>query len=71
MMPQTPSIIAGIDIGSTTTRVIITEHAGTGMSPRVIGVGKSDTIGISKGYVVHEEEAGSTTPRWILYRREV
>ena len=57
MMPQTPSIIAGIDIGSTTTRVIITEHAGTGMSPRVIGVGKSDTIGISKGYVVHEEEA--------------
>lgn len=57
MMPQTPSIIAGIDIGSTTTRVIITEHAGTGMSPRVIGVGKSETIGISKGYVVHEEEA--------------
>ncbi len=57
MMPQTPSIIAGIDIGSTTTRVIITEHAGTGMSPRVIGVGKSDTVGISKGYVVHEDEA--------------
>lgn len=57
MMPQTPSIIAGIDIGSTTTRVIITEHAGTGMSPRVIGVGKSETVGISKGYIVHEEEA--------------
>lgn len=56
-MPQGPTIIAGIDIGSTTTRVIITEHAGSGMHPRVIGVGKTETIGISKGYVVHEEEA--------------
>ena len=57
MMPQGPTIIAGIDIGSTTTRVIITEHAGSGMNPRVIGVGKTETIGISKGYVIHEEEA--------------
>ena len=56
-MPQGPSIIAGIDIGSTTTRVIITEHAGAGMHPRVIGLGKTETAGISKGYVIHEEEA--------------
>lgn len=57
MMPQSSSIIAGIDIGSTTTRVIITEHIGADLSPRVIGVGSVDTLGMSKGYVVHEEEA--------------
>jgi cell division protein FtsA len=57
MQPQTPSITAGIDIGSSTTRVIITEHAGSGINPRVIGVGKSETIGMTKGYIVQEEEA--------------
>lgn len=56
-MPQGPSIVAGIDIGSTATRVIITEHTGAGMSPRVIGVGKTETEGMSKGYVIHEAEA--------------
>lgn len=57
MMPQSPSIIAGIDMGSTTTRVIITEHTAPGTAPRVIGIGKSETTGITKGYIVHEEEA--------------
>lgn len=57
MMPQSPSLIAGIDIGSNTTRVIITEHSGADTMPRVIGLGKSETAGISKGYVIHEQEA--------------
>lgn len=57
MLPQSPSIIAGIDIGSNTTRVIITEHTEDNSMPRVIGIGKSDTLGISKGYVIHEDDA--------------
>ncbi len=57
MKQQGPSIIAGIDIGSSTTRVIITEHTGQGSHPRVLGAGRSETLGISRGYVIHEEEA--------------
>jgi cell division protein FtsA len=57
MATQSPLIIAGIDMGSSTTRVVITEHTDTDAQPRVIGVGKMETLGISKGYVVHEAEA--------------
>ncbi len=57
MKQQGSSIIAGIDIGSTTTRVVIAEHTGNGSHPRVLGAGKSETAGISRGYVIHEEEA--------------
>jgi cell division protein FtsA len=57
MASQSPLIIAGIDMGSSTTRVVITEHTETDAQPRVIGIGKMETMGISKGYVVHEAEA--------------
>lgn len=56
-MAQSPSIIVGIDMGSSTTRVIITEHNEGETQPRVIGVGQAETNGISKGYVIHEREA--------------
>lgn len=44
-------------MGSSTTRVVITERTENDTQPRVIGVGKMETMGISKGYVVHESEA--------------
>ena len=56
-MAQSPSIIVGIDMGSSTTRVIITEHSEGETQPRVIGIGQAETSGISKGYVIHEREA--------------
>lgn len=56
MLQQTPNIIAGIDIGSNTTRVIITEHMDNGSAPRVIGVGRAETIGSIKGSVVNPDE---------------
>ncbi len=65
MLQQTPSIIAGIDIGSHMTRVIITEHAGSDTPPRVIGVGRSETTGITKGTVVDEGEAARSLARAI------
>ncbi len=56
MIPQSPSIIAGIDIGSNTIRVIITEQTESDSHPRVIGIGKSVTSGVTKGYIINEDE---------------
>lgn len=56
MTPQSPSIIAGIDIGSNTIRVIITEQVENENLPRVIGVGRSTTSGVTKGYIINENE---------------
>lgn len=56
MLQQTPNIIAGIDIGSNTTRVIITEHMNNGNPPRVIGVGRAETSGVTKGFVINPDE---------------
>lgn len=56
MTPQSPSIIAGIDIGSNTIRVIITEQVENENLPRVIGVGRSTTSGVTKGYIINEDE---------------
>lgn len=65
MIQQTPSIIAGIDIGSHMTRVIITEHTGTDTPPRVIGVGRSETVGVSKGTITDESETARSLARAI------
>ncbi len=50
-------IITGIDIGSHTVRVVITEHAeGTGL-PHIIGVGKSESRGLRHGYIISIADA--------------
>jgi cell division protein FtsA len=65
MLQQTPSIIAGIDIGSHMTRVIITEHAGSDTPPRVIGVGRSETNGMNRGTIVDESDSARSLARAI------
>src|SRR3989344_5247836 len=47
------NISIGIDIGSTTTRVIVGEFLKGEKNPKIIGVGESETKGIRHGYVVN------------------
>lgn len=65
MLPQTPSIIAGIDIGSHMTRVIIAEHSGPETPPRVIGVGRSVTTGVTRGIVTDINETARSLQKAI------
>ncbi len=65
MLPQTPSIIAGIDIGSHMIRVIIAEHSGPETPPRVIGVGRSFTAGVTKGVITDMSEAARSLKKAI------
>ncbi|MFA6524102.1 MAG: cell division protein FtsA [Candidatus Paceibacterota bacterium] len=47
------NISVGIDIGSTTTRVVVGEFFKGEKNPKVIGVGEYETKGIRHGYVVN------------------
>ena len=50
-------IISGIDIGSHTVRVVITEYApGTGL-PHILGFGKSESRGLRHGYIINIADA--------------
>lgn len=50
-------IITGIDIGSHTVRVVITEYRpGEGL-PRIIGLGKSESRGLRRGYIINSADA--------------
>lgn len=49
-------IITGIDIGTHTVRVIITEYSGSGL-PHIIGIGKSESRGLRYGYIVNINDA--------------
>lgn len=49
--------ITGIDIGTHTIRVVITEYsAGTGL-PHIIGLGKSESRGLRHGYIINIADA--------------
>lgn len=50
-------IISGIDIGTHTVRVIITEYDGTGALPRILGMGKSESRGLRHGYIINIADA--------------
>lgn len=47
------NISVGIDVGSTTTRVVVGELLKGEKNPKVIGVGESETLGMRHGYVTN------------------
>ncbi|MEK7088921.1 MAG: cell division protein FtsA [Patescibacteria group bacterium] len=47
------NISIGIDMGSTTTRVVVGEFLKGEKNPKIIGIGESETKGIRHGYVVN------------------
>jgi len=52
------SLSVGIDIGSSMTRVVVTESvAPDGGHPRIIAVGTAETRGMRHGYVVNRDDA--------------
>lgn len=54
---MTKRIITGIDIGSHTIRVVITEYAhGSGL-PTIIGLGKAESRGLRHGYIINIADA--------------
>lgn len=53
-------LIAGIDIGSFSTRVVVAEPALPSQPPQVVGFGVSDTEGVRRGYVTNPEKAERT-----------
>jgi len=51
------NISIGIDLGSTTTRVVVGEFLKGEKNPKIIGIGESETRGLRHGYVVNIPEA--------------
>ena len=53
----TKRIITGIDIGTHTVRVVITEYEpGVGF-PHIIGIGKAESRGLRQGYIINTTDA--------------
>ncbi len=50
-------IITGIDIGTHSVRVVITEYSPSGGLPHVLGVGKSESRGLRHGYIMNINDA--------------
>ena len=57
------NISIGIDVGSSTTKVIVGEFVKGEKNPKIIGVGESATLGMRHGYVVNVEEAVSSVKK--------
>ena len=51
------NISVGIDIGTSTTRVVVGEFSKGEKNPKVIGVGEAETRGVRHGYITHASEA--------------
>lgn len=50
-------IITGVDVGTHTVRVVITEHTqGMGL-PRILGMGKAESRGLRHGYIINIADA--------------
>ena len=60
------NISVGIDVGSSTTRVVVGEFQKGEKNPRIIGVGESATLGFRHGYVVNEILATTSAKTAIL-----
>ncbi len=54
------NISVGIDIGTSTTRVVVGEFLKGEKNPKIIGIGESETKGVRHGYVVHSNETISS-----------
>lgn len=52
-------IITGIDLGTHTVRVLITEHNGTSR-PKILGAGVTESRGLNKGYVNNIRETAQS-----------
>lgn len=53
-------VLVGLDIGTTTIRVVVGKHGLEEKSPSIIGVGEAPASGIRKGVIVDVEEAVSS-----------
>lgn len=63
---QNKRIITGIDIGTHTVRVVITEHTpGTGL-PHILGMGKAESRGLRHGYIIGVADAAKSVRAAIL-----
>jgi len=56
----------GIDVGSSTTRVVVGEFIKGEIYPKVIGIGESPTLGVRHGYVTSFADATATIKKAVL-----
>lgn len=54
---MTKNISIGIDVGSSTTRVVVGEFLKGEKNPKIVGIGEAETKGVRHGYVVHFADA--------------
>ena len=54
------NISVGIDIGTTTTRIVVGEFIKGEKNPKVIGIGEAETKGVRHGYITHANETISS-----------
>ena len=54
------NISVGIDIGTSTTRIVVGEFLKGEKNPKVIGIGESETKGVRHGYITHANETISS-----------
>ena len=59
------NISIGIDVGSSTTRIVVGEFLKGEKNPRIIGVGESETKGVRHGYVVNFTAAANSLKKAI------
>lgn len=51
------NISAGIDVGSSSTRVVVGEKLSGEKNPKILGAGEAPTLGVRRGYVVDQKLA--------------
>jgi len=64
-------IITGIDIGTSTVRVIVSEYSDNEVFPHIIGMGSADAKGLRHGYVVHREEATRSIQKALHHAEQI
>jgi len=60
---MTRNIIAGIDIGTQSTRVVVAEEVSDRTFPRILGTGFAESKGLRRGYIVTPHEASKSIRR--------
>ena len=53
-------ILVGLDVGTTTIRVVVGKKEESGTPPSIIGVGEANASGIRRGVIIDIEEAVSS-----------
>jgi cell division protein FtsA len=54
-MPR--QIVTGLDVGSSSIRVVVSEYTASGQMPQVLALVRKESRGLRQGYVVNREEA--------------